>query len=416
MPDPGQSLLLLGYAGAIGLLIGLERGWTERGADDGHRVAGIRTFALLGLVGGAAGLIAGSIGVAIILLSGIVLIVGYWRRASASNRRSATGAIAGLLVLGLSALAASGQPETALAGAAIAMFLLSSRQRLHKLVSDLTAQEMRAAAEFAIVALVLFPLAPNRDMGPFGAINPHHLLLVVVLVSGISFAAYLAGHHVSRGKGPMLTAAAGALVSSTAVTAALARRMRSDGAESGPLRVSLLIASIVGGLRVLVLIAVLAPAAFANSTHAILPGLAILVAAAAWAGGGKASVTDEWAPVGNPLELGAAVTFAAIAGVATIGARLASSAFGSSGSLVVYTATGMADVDAAVLAFSSLTVQEQAALAGPALAAPVAANMLLKAVVTIVLSRSRVGVRAALPLVACAVAIVFAATIIWFRA
>lgn len=416
MPDPIQSLVSLGYAGAIGLLVGLERGWTGRGADDGHRVAGIRTFGLLGLAGGAAGLIAGWIGVAIVALSGIVLIVGYWRQALASDGQSSTGAIAGLLVLGLSALAASGQSETALAGAAIAMFLLSSRQRLHKLVNDLTAEEIRAAAEFAIVALVLFPLAPDRGMGPFGAINPHHLLLVVVLVSGISFAVYLAGHHVSRGKGPMLTAAAGALVSSTAVTAALARQMRSNGDEGEPLRVSLLIASIVGGLRVLVLIAILAPAALANAAYAILPGLALLVAVAAWAGGGKAPATEAWAPVGNPLELGAAVTFAAIAAVATVGARLASSALGSSGSLIVYTATGMADVDAAVLAFSSLTDQEQAMLAGPALAAPVAANMLLKAVVTIVLSRSRAGAVAALPLFGCAAIIVFAAAVIWFRA
>jgi len=356
MSDPGQSLLALGYAGAIGLLIGLERGWTERGADDGHRVAGIRTFGLLGLVGGAAALIAGSIGVTIVVLSGIVLIIGYWRQTVASDGQSATGAVAGFLVLGLSALAASGQPETALAGAAIVIFLLSSRQRLHKLVSDLTAREMRAAAEFAIVALVLFPLAPDRGVGPFAAINPHHLLLVVVLVSGISFAAYLAGHHISRGKGPMLTAAVGALVSSTAVTAALARRMRSNLGETGPLKVSLLIASIVGGLRVLVLIAVLAPAAFANSAYAILPGLAVLAAAAVWAGRGGVPAGDESPPVGNPLELGAAVTFAAIAAVATLGARLASSAFGSSGPLIVYTATGMVDVDAAVLAFSSLTV------------------------------------------------------------
>ena len=416
MPDPAQSLLSLGYAGAIGLLVGLERGWTGRDADDGHRVAGIRTFGLLGIAGGAAALVTGPIGVALVLLCGIVLIVGYTRQARARDGQSATSAIAGLLVLGLGALAASGQPEAALAAAAVVMFLLSSRQRLHKLVGDLTAQEMRAAAEFAIVALVLFPLAPDRGMGPFGAINPHRLLLVVVLVSGISFAAYLAGHHVSRGKGPMLTAAVGALVSSTAVTAALARRMRSNLGETGPLRVSLLIASIVGGLRVLVLIAVLAPAAFANSAYAILPGLAVLAAAAVWAGKGGVPAGEEWTPVGNPLELGAAVTFAAIAAVATLGARLASSALGSSGSLIVYTATGMADVDAAVLAFSSLTVGEQAMLAGPALAAPVAANMVLKAIVTIVLSRNRAGAVAALPLFACATVIVVAATVIWFRA
>lgn len=417
MADASQSLLSLGYAGAIGLLIGLERGWTERSADDGHRVAGIRTFGILGLVGGAAALITGPIGVAIVLLSGIVLIVGYSRQTLASDGQSATGAIAGLLVLVLGALAASGEPVTALAGAAVAMFLLSSRQRLHKLVSDLSADEMRAAAEFAIVALVLFPLAPDRGMGPFDAINPHRVLFVVVLVSGISFAAYLAGHHISSSKGPMLTAAAGALVSSTAVTAALARRMRdSDDDEGGMLTSALLVASIVGGLRVLVLIAFLAPIAFANAAAAILPGLAVLATITIWAWDGKALSTKEWKPVGNPLELRAAIAFATIAMVASLGARLATSTLGSSGPLVVFTATGLADVDAAVLAFSSLPAADQMMLAGPALAVPVAANMLLKAGITAIASRNRMGAKAALPLAGCAVLIIFAAAVIWFRA
>lgn len=417
MTDTVQSLLSLGYAGAIGLLVGLERGWTGRDEEDGHRVAGIRTFGLLGLAGGAAALTAGPIGVALVLLCGIVLIVGYWRQSLLVGGQSATSAIAGLLVLGLSALAASGQPESALAGAAIAIFLLSSRQRLHKLVGDLTADEMRAAAEFAIVALVLFPLAPDRGIGPLGAINPHRVLFVVVLVSGISFAAYLAGHHLSRGKGPMLTAALGALVSSTAVTAALARRMRGDDeGEAQALTAALLAASIVGGLRVLTLIAFLAPMAFANAAAAILPGLGVLAATTIWAWDGRGLADGEWKPVGNPLELGAAVTFAGIAMVATLGARMASSLLGNSGPLVVFTATGMADVDAAVLAFSSLPPADQAMLAAPALAVPVAANMLLKAGVTVVMSHNRTGMRAALPLVGCAIFIILAAAVIWFRA
>lgn len=414
--DPGQSLLSLGYAGAIGLLIGLERGWTGRQEDDGHRVAGIRTFGLLGLVGGAAGLIAGPIGVAIVVLSGILLIVGYSRQTLASDGQSATGAVAGLLVLGLGALASLGEPVTALAGAAVAMFLLSSRQPLHKLVSDLSADEMRAAAEFAIVALVLFPLAPDRGMGPFEAINPHHVLSVVVLVSGISFAAYLAGHHLSSSKGPLLTAAAGALVSSTAVTVALARRMRaSDDDQAGMLTSAVLVASIVGGFRVLALIAFLAPTAFTNAAAAILPGLAVLATMTVWAWDGKVLPAKDWKPVGNPLELRAAVAFATIAMVAALGARFATSVFGSSGPLVVFTATGMVDVDAAVLAFSSLPAADQTLFAGPGLAVPVAANMLLKAGITAISSRNRMGARAALSLAGCAALIVFASMVIWLR-
>ena len=101
--------------------------------------------------------------------------------------------------------------------------------------------------------------------------------------------------------------------------------------------------------------------------------------------------------------------------LATLAARLASSALGSSGPLVVFTATGMADVDAAVLAFSSLSAADQAMLAGPALAIPVAANMVLKAGIAASLSRNRAGARAALPLAGCAILIVAVTGVIWFR-
>jgi uncharacterized membrane protein (DUF4010 family) len=421
MPGTADSLLPLGYAVGIGLLVGLERGWTKRGEDDGHRVAGIRTFGLLGLAGGAAALIAGTIGVALILLCGTVLVVGYWRQTQASNGQSATSAIAGLLVLGLGALAASGSPETALAVAAVTMLLLSNRQRLHGLVKDLSADEIRAAAEFAIVALVLFPLAPDRGIGPFGAVNPHRILLVVVMISGVSFAAYLVGHHLPRGKGgALVTAVLGALVSSTAVTVALARRMRNAGGATGALATALLVASIVSGLRVIVLVAVLAPGALAVAAAAITPGLAVLAAAMMWAWNGDADPADPADPaedrvvVGNPLELGTALTFAAVTVVATFGSRLTSTWFGASGPLVVLTATGFADVDAAILACSSMPRAEQASLAGLALAGPVAANMLLKAVVTVVASRSRAGTMVAIPLGLCGLLIAGAGALCWF--
>lgn len=415
MPGTADSLLPLGYAVGIGLLVGLERGWTKRGEDDGHRVAGIRTFGLLGLAGGAAALIAGTIGVALILLCGTVLVVGYWRQTQATNGQSATSAIAGLLVLGLGALAASGSPETALAVAAVTMLLLSNRQRLHTLVKDLSADEIRAAAEFAIVALVLFPLAPDRGIGPFGAVNPHRILLVIVMISGVSFAAYLVGHHLPRGKGgALVTAALGALVSSTAVTVALARRMRNAGGATGALATALLVASIVSGLRVIVLVAVLAPGALAVAAAAITPGLAVLAAATMWAWNGDADPAEDRVVVGNPLELGTALTFAAVTVAATFGSRLTSSLFGASGPLVVLTATGFADVDAAILAFSSMPRAEQASLAGLALAGPVAANMLLKAVVTVVAARSRAGAMVAIPLGLCGLLIAGAGALCWF--
>lgn len=409
------ALAALGYALAIGLLIGIERGWTERDEADGHRVAGVRTFGLLGLAGGVAAIIAPALGVTVLAIGGAIILTGYARQTRTDDGQSATGAVAGLLVLGLGVLAASGKPEAALAGAAVAMFLLSSRRRLHGLVRSLSAEEIRAAVQFAIIALVLFPLAPDRNVGPLGAINLHHVLLVVVLVCGASFAAYLAGRHVSHGCGPLLAATVGSLVSSTAVTVALARRLRSADGEPGTLASALLIASVVGGIRVLVLILLLAPDAFANAAFAIIPGLIALAISAIWSWSATPIDDDSPMPIGNPLELGAALAFAGVAVAATLGSRLATAALGSSGPFVVLTATGIADVDAAVLAFSSLSRAEQLALAAPALAAPFAANMLLKGGLTAMMARNRTGTFVAANIAASAIMIAGLSALLWYR-
>jgi hypothetical protein len=362
------ALLPLGYALAIGLLVGLERGWDERDQPDGARVAGIRTFGLLGLAGGVGALLPWWLGGIVVAAAALLLFVGYLRQSRAPTGRSATSAVAGLLVLGLGVLAARGQPTVAVAAAAATMFLLSARQPLHGMLRGITRAELRAAARFALLALVLLPLAPDRDLGPYHALNPRYLLLVVVLVSGLSFIAYLLARR-TRGRGGTLIAAmCGAVVSSTAVTGAFARRLGDAPGDDGALEIGIVLASAVSVGRVLLLVALLAPGWFFAIATPLGPALLVLLAAAGWA----------WR-------------------LAIVASRWGIERFGHFGAAPVLTLIGLVDVDAAVLAFSAMPVADQGALAGAALALPVAGNLVLKSVLTVVLARNAAGVRAAAP-------------------
>ncbi len=401
------ALLPLGYALAIGLLVGLERGWDGRDQPDGARVAGIRTFGLLGLAGGVGARLPPWLGGIVVATAALLLLAGYLRQSRAPTGRSATSAVAGLLVLGLGVLAARGRPTIAVAVAAATMFLLSSRQPLHGMLKGITRAELRAAARFALLALVLLPLAPDRALGPYDALNPRYLLLVVVLVSGLSFIAYLLARR-TRGRGGTLIAAmCGAVVSSTAVTGAFARRLRDGQDGDGGLEIGIVLASAVSVGRVLLLVALLAPGWFLAIATPLGPALLVLLAAAAWAWRRPRGEARHYrAGLGNPLELGGALTLAGLTAVAIVASRWGIARFGHLGAAPVLTLIGLVDVDAAVLAFSAMPQADQGALAGAALALPVAGNLVLKSALAAGLARNAAGMSAAAPIALAAITII----------
>jgi uncharacterized membrane protein (DUF4010 family) len=139
----------LAHALVAGLLIGLERGWQARGQPAGSRIAGFRTLGLIGLTGGVAGLLGGGAGAAILAGTSAIIVAGYWRFTARQERLSATDAVATMLALGLGAIASSGHPTLAVAGAAVATLLLSMRHALHRWLRGISEEELHAAARFA---------------------------------------------------------------------------------------------------------------------------------------------------------------------------------------------------------------------------------------------------------------------------
>lgn len=411
-PSVAEPLLGLLAAFAAGLLIGLERGFAQRAQADGSRVAGFRTFGLLGLIGGIVGSLPDLLGAAMALGGALVLAAGYLLTAR-ENAVSATSAIAGVLTLALGIAAVRISPTVSLACAAATFAMLNSREPMHRLLKGMTAGEVEGVARFLIVSLVILPLLPDAEYGPYGAWNPRNIWMVVVLVAALSFAGYVAARRFGSERGILAVAFTGAIVSSTAVTAELSRRLPREPEAKGALCAGVAIASIVMFVRVQALTALLAPRALPSLVLAMAPAtmVAALLAFIMW----QRQRGEKAPPVklGNPFDFGPALLLAGSVAVLSVIARWALDRFGGGGMAVVLGLTGLMDVDAAVITLSGLPTRALSdADAGVILAIPVLANTAIKAGIAVMFGR-RAGVVAALPLLASLLASAIGMAI-WF--
>ena len=403
MGEIDQPFVSLLASAAAGLLVGLERGWKQREFAEGRRIAGFRTFGLLGLGGGLGALMPDLVAATIFLGISLILAIGYAWEASES-RLSATTVVAALLTCGAGFVAVRLSPVTGLATAAAIFVLLSARRSMHALLKGVAEEEIEGVARFVLVALIVLPLLPDSDLGPLSAWNPRRIWLVVVFVIGLSFVGYAATRRLGAGRGTLLVACTGAIVSSTAVTADLARRLRSEPNAHGVLAAGIAIASIVMFLRVQLLTLILVPRALPALALAIAPATATAAVLALLAWRGKGS-DDGGLSVENPLGFGSALLLAALVALLSLLSRWALATFGSGGMAVVLGLTGMSDVDAAVLTLAGLPASALTdRSAGLVLAVPVLANTAIKAGITVVIGWRHGGVRAAVPLISALIA------------
>src|SRR5437762_5719782 len=257
-----SELLDFGVALAVGLLIGLqrERTFAQRGIEG---AAGARTFPLVALLGATSWLLAGPAATPWVPAAGLLavgmLAVAAYRRGSKTAGVGLTTEVLLLLTFSLGAASLAGHRETVAIVGAAALVLTALKRRLHGFAGRLSDEDETAALKFVGVALLVVPFLPDEDMGPYGAINPHNIGLMVLLVAGISFIGYVAVKTAGAGKGLLLTGILGGLVSTTATTAAFARRSRETPELSKALAAGTLAACAVMFPRVLVLAAVGSP-------------------------------------------------------------------------------------------------------------------------------------------------------------
>jgi uncharacterized membrane protein (DUF4010 family) len=371
---------------ACGLLIGIERGFDLRSLGPGTRVAGVRTFALVGLVSGLAGL-AGRFGQpfaagAMVAGAVAVLAIGYAHRPGLAETPDATTPIAALATVALGFIAGFGEPRLAIAGATIVTLILALKAELHGLLDKLDDADVKALARFAVIAGAVLPFLPSGHYGPFGAWNPQKLWLVVVLVTGFSFLGYAANRIFGERHGTIATALIGGAYSSTAVTQSLAQRLGS-ASQLGAENAGIAFATAVMFLRVLLLIGVLATRVFMPFAQIILPALMIAWGAGFWLYR-KAPNCDAPSPPGNPIALHPALGFVLFVAIAAVAARWAAGRFGEQGLAVLLLITGSMDVDTATITLGGLPASAiSPAVAAMAMGGTIIVNMAVKIGITL---------------------------------
>lgn len=401
--DPDALLYRLGVALAIGLLVGAERHWRDRDAESGHRTAGLRTFGILGLLGGVAGALgegAGGTGQAILigaaLLAALAALLPFaLREAAAEGHFSATTMVAALATVALGALAARGDLAAAGAAAVALTALLASREPLHGLMARITWAEMRSAILLLSMTLVALPLVPDAPVAALGGVNPAEVWRLAILLAAISFAGYLAVRVVGAERGLLLAGAAGGLVSSTAVTLANARSARAGG-PAVALAAGTLVAGAVSCLRTAGLAFVVAPQLGATLAPALAAAAVAMALPALHAARGAGRTASTLAPT-NPFEFGQVLQMALLLAGIELVARHASAWLGDAALLAVAAVSGLADVDAVTLSVGRMVPDAAAPeLAAAAIGIAVASNILAKAAYALALGGVAHGLRVAL--------------------
>jgi uncharacterized membrane protein (DUF4010 family) len=378
--------LCVATALACGLLIGIERGFDLRDLKPGTRVAGVRTFSMIGLSSGAAGLM-GQLGqqfAAGALVAGCVavLAIGYANRPGVEQTPDATTPMAALSTVGLGFLAGFGEPGFGIAGAAVVTLLLALKAELHGFVDKLDEDDVKALARYAVIAGAILPFLPNGAYGPLGAWNPQKLWLVVALVTGFSFLGYVANRIFGERHGTIATALIGGAYSSTAVTQSLSQRLGSDK-QGGAENAGIALATAVMYLRVLLLIGILATRVLVP--FAIMLAPAILVA---WGSGfwlyRRAPKSDAPTAPGNPIAILPAFGFVIFVAFAAVAAKWAAGRFGEQGIAVLLLIVGSTDVDTAIITLGGLHAEAiSSLLAAMAIAGTIIANMTVKIGITL---------------------------------
>ncbi len=363
MENSLPQLLLLGSALAIGLLIGVERGWSSRDLADGKRMAGLRTFGLTGLLGGLSGLLSQLLGDAIVAVGfasvAALVIAAYLSNPHNRSNISATSHVAMLTTFLLGALAGLDQVTIAAACAVVTTLLLRSKRFLHRLLQNLSQHELNAGLQLLIISLVLLPALPNKGYGPWQTLNPYEIWWMVVLIAAISFVGYFLIRLMGTQRGILMTGLAGGLLSSTALTLQLSRLARSQPALQRLCAVGILTACGVMFPRVILIAGLINPALM-NQLYlplGIMAGVIFGCAALILRHGGTHQEVEA-APPKNPLELKPALLFGLLLAAIALLGRAMVEWLGESGVLLLAVASGIADVDAINLTLSRMADRE----------------------------------------------------------
>jgi uncharacterized membrane protein (DUF4010 family) len=353
----------LAVALAVGVIVGVERGWKSRLESGGQRLAGVRTFSLSGLLGGVLAAIGGVDNFAVLavglLIVGGFVVGGYLLTARNTRDFGMTTEIALITTFALGALAVLGAPFEATAAAVVMAIVLGMKTEVHKVILGLERHELMATLQLLLIAAVLVPLLPARPMGPWDAVNPRTIGMLVLLIAGLSYIGYFAVRAFGSKLGIMLTALFGGLSSSTAVTVAYARRSLSDKSHHALFGAGIGLAAAMMAPRLAVEIAIVNPSILSELWPTFVTVALIPLIGAAWLTyrSAPADVVHD-VTLTNPLQLRTALGFGVLLSVFFIAGQALERSLGDAGIYAMAAVAGLADVDAIALSLAEAAKRE----------------------------------------------------------
>ncbi len=349
-----QQLIQLVTALGIGLLIGLER---ER-RQETEIFAGIRTLPLVALSGALLFEYFPNLLLAGFLFLAALLVVGY----IAKIRKHGVGmttCVATVLTFIYGAMCVSSQ-ETMMAAVMLGILtalLLAVKDPLHSFANAVEPEEMYAVLKFLVVALVIFPLLPNRSVALLLGLNPQFVWLMVIFVSGIGFGAYVLSRLFGAKAGIGLAGLLGGLISSTATTVAMSRKSLNRVEYSSVASLAIVIACLAMFPRMLLELVVVYP----SLVQAVLLPVVVMVVVPllpalylVW------DTTSQEMPEmeqDNPFSLKPALIFGVLFGIILLATEHSKELYGDTGILLTALISGLADVDAITISVGRLMEQ-----------------------------------------------------------
>jgi uncharacterized membrane protein (DUF4010 family) len=348
-----NTILNLLLAFGLGLIIGLQREWSK------NDIAGIRTFPLVVVFGTLTGILAERTGgwtvAAALVAVAAMLVVGNLAGIRAGSTDPGLTTEAAVLVMFAVGVAVSyGLVAPAIVVTGGVAVLLQWKRELHDFVARIEEAELRAVSRLVVIGLVILPALPNRDFGPYGVLNPFEVWLMVVLIVGISLAAYVTYRLFGAKVGVMSTGLLGGLISSTATTLTYSQKAKQEGGYRGVASAVIVLASTSVFGRVLFEVAAVAPGVLPKVAAPLL-AMTALMAFLAWLALKRQQREPPPLPDQDPPStLGTAIVFGLLYAVVLLAVAAARQYLGQSGLYAVAAVSGLTDVDAITLSISRL--------------------------------------------------------------
>ncbi|MGI3033366.1 MgtC/SapB family protein [Vibrio diabolicus] len=346
----------------LGAIVGTQRGWVMRNSAEGSRVAGIRTFSLVGLLGGLVGILASIytpllIGFALIALV-ILTCIAFVIQQKKSGDVSITGVVSIMVVFVLGNLAVLGEAVLAAAAAVITAVVLDNKRELHQALQKLQEYELDAALRLLLISIVMLPLLPNQSYGPWNALNPYEIWWMVVLIASISFVGYFAIKIGGAKRGILFTSVFAGLSSSTALTLQFSHLSREQASISPLLASGILLSCGTMFPRLLIVLSVINPQ-LVKLLWPIVMAMMVALYIPAWWIWRRSEVEqiEQSNKQTNPLALQSALFFGLVLAVIMLLAHALSDWFGNAGVLILSALSGIIDVDAISLTLGRQSTQ-----------------------------------------------------------